>query len=936
MSGLMPAYILRETYNDGKQLVGGKVYFYESLTNTPKTVYTDYTLSIPHTNPVILDAGAAADIWLGDGAYRIKITDMNDVQIRSPIDGVIASGSGAIVPGSNAKLAIVKTYMDLRTLTSEPDVVYVCGRLEEGDGGAGLFQYLPSSLDTDDDGITLNTYTGARVYQRVFDGVIDPRWYGVTYGSLSDQFTVFNSATEASVRYNSTLEIKGIVRLNQNTTIPAGASLSCQMDGWFVSTTNITMTFVEGSRFTGVDVCFAVGVQPVFQASVCDAVRLSWMGGSDDWARWTKFINATNEQYKAYVDVNVDLDDDVVVSSNYALDFTGGSRINITALADLDIGSLATTAPTWIISYEDKAYVGAVNIGSTVCYMEWFGGSHVNIGTENAIPFIACMKNERLDLLTGTLVYTVTNTTPFVFSNMNICQFNGNGSTININQDLNITVIETNNITMGGTGTFQVGAGVFKTSTIIMKLTGGAKSFRNSLVFDTNIIVQSNDSTVFGGLQEISGKLDNCTITLPSTVHINSSYVFTGCTFNKTGTPNIPAFSASGGTQTIKFNACTLSIDGLLIYSTNTSLGVHLESCIDSDNWSKPLSNGYAQIVMTGTGAINNPTAYSIDGYAQADYINIKPNLSPTVASASTTNWRGLGSLSSDGEYVILGAGVTLDANPYSANTIRYLGTDTTFAGGGSQVDEHMSTVFRYGGIVTTEVIYPSGQAPDPATKLVVWIGIPPIGSDPASPAAGYTYNNMPVTFGESMPTALPATNGAKLAVVSNAWGGQVDIRANNTTNLLYYVGDIYGDLTQSAQGYSPVYVKRMTRIVIYNAGTGTVPSGTKIKVVINPVLPTREQYQRFFPEKEYALYQTSTFYGDVGGAYNVNIDTSLRTSYLIGTWQLDTPYMFRDCDINGLQTAICRTPVATGLKAAMDLPVASWYNGNTLNGAYS
>lgn len=60
---------------DGKPLAGGKVYTYEAGTTTPKNTYTTHEGDVPNTNPVILDQNGKAKIFLGDGAYRIRIED---------------------------------------------------------------------------------------------------------------------------------------------------------------------------------------------------------------------------------------------------------------------------------------------------------------------------------------------------------------------------------------------------------------------------------------------------------------------------------------------------------------------------------------------------------------------------------------------------------------------------------------------------------------------------------------------------------------------------------------------------------------------------------------------------------------------------------------------------------------------------------------------
>ena len=71
-----------------RPLVGGKVYFYEAGTTTPKDTYTDATGLVSNTNPVILDARGEADIWLGDGAYKMVVTDEDDVQQGGAVDGI--------------------------------------------------------------------------------------------------------------------------------------------------------------------------------------------------------------------------------------------------------------------------------------------------------------------------------------------------------------------------------------------------------------------------------------------------------------------------------------------------------------------------------------------------------------------------------------------------------------------------------------------------------------------------------------------------------------------------------------------------------------------------------------------------------------------------------------------------------------------------------
>lgn len=59
--------------DNGRPLAGGKVWTYESGTTTPKATYADPDGLAVNTNPVILDEAGRANIYLEDGAYRIRV-----------------------------------------------------------------------------------------------------------------------------------------------------------------------------------------------------------------------------------------------------------------------------------------------------------------------------------------------------------------------------------------------------------------------------------------------------------------------------------------------------------------------------------------------------------------------------------------------------------------------------------------------------------------------------------------------------------------------------------------------------------------------------------------------------------------------------------------------------------------------------------------------
>ncbi|MNZ48900.1 hypothetical protein D3C78_666540 [compost metagenome] len=69
MSYLLPKGKQQFTDNNGKPLANGKVYHYFVGTNNPKDTFQDANLTIPNTNPTILNARGEASIY-GSGNYR--------------------------------------------------------------------------------------------------------------------------------------------------------------------------------------------------------------------------------------------------------------------------------------------------------------------------------------------------------------------------------------------------------------------------------------------------------------------------------------------------------------------------------------------------------------------------------------------------------------------------------------------------------------------------------------------------------------------------------------------------------------------------------------------------------------------------------------------------------------------------------------------------
>ncbi len=76
---LIPFVKPRWADSNGVPLAGGLLYTYAAGTVTPLATYTDQSGGTPNTNPVVLDAYGAADVWLGSNAYKLVLKDVNSV-----------------------------------------------------------------------------------------------------------------------------------------------------------------------------------------------------------------------------------------------------------------------------------------------------------------------------------------------------------------------------------------------------------------------------------------------------------------------------------------------------------------------------------------------------------------------------------------------------------------------------------------------------------------------------------------------------------------------------------------------------------------------------------------------------------------------------------------------------------------------------------------
>lgn len=74
MSSLLPNGKQHFDDNNGRPLVGGRVYYYIPNTSTPKNTWQDEAMTILNTNPITLDTRGECTAW-GTGSYRQVVRD---------------------------------------------------------------------------------------------------------------------------------------------------------------------------------------------------------------------------------------------------------------------------------------------------------------------------------------------------------------------------------------------------------------------------------------------------------------------------------------------------------------------------------------------------------------------------------------------------------------------------------------------------------------------------------------------------------------------------------------------------------------------------------------------------------------------------------------------------------------------------------------------
>jgi hypothetical protein len=160
MAGTINLALTQQFDMDGNPLSGGLLYFFAASTTTPQSAFQDIALTIPHPNPVVLDAsGRVPMFYLADGNIKIRLADKSGVTVIAAdnllvIGPSIGSSTG---PGVDASTVLATGDIKARFSLANPLTGFVrCNGETIGNGVSGateranadcqaLFEYLWST-----------------------------------------------------------------------------------------------------------------------------------------------------------------------------------------------------------------------------------------------------------------------------------------------------------------------------------------------------------------------------------------------------------------------------------------------------------------------------------------------------------------------------------------------------------------------------------------------------------------------------------------------------------------------------------------------------------------------------------------------------------------------------------------------------------------------
>lgn len=175
----------------GNPLANGALWTYAAGTSTPLATYNAAN-GTANANPITLNAGGAADVWIDAGrSYKMVLKDYQGAIVWS-VDNINSQGSGILS-------VTLRTIADLKALTVTTQAVNatVLGYYAVADGGGGNFYWsYNSSAPVDNGMVILSNSSATGRWLRIANGEINPRWYGAKGDNSTNDTPAMSDAAD--------------------------------------------------------------------------------------------------------------------------------------------------------------------------------------------------------------------------------------------------------------------------------------------------------------------------------------------------------------------------------------------------------------------------------------------------------------------------------------------------------------------------------------------------------------------------------------------------------------------------------------------------------------------------------------------------------------------------------------------------------------------
>lgn len=195
----------------------GYVYAYIAGTTTLKDTYTTADGTTPNSNPVRLNARGEASIFLGAGAYDIKLCDASNVEIWKQLN----------VRGS----ATVRNFTSYAELLANSgfqngEFVNTTGYYSSGDGGGNSFYWDGASTATDNGGTVIKPTSVSGAGRWISTSyLVNFEMFGAILDGTNDNSTAFAAAINASAGREIEIKTGKICKINTAQSFSVGLRL---------------------------------------------------------------------------------------------------------------------------------------------------------------------------------------------------------------------------------------------------------------------------------------------------------------------------------------------------------------------------------------------------------------------------------------------------------------------------------------------------------------------------------------------------------------------------------------------------------------------------------------------------------------------------------------------------------------------------------------